>query len=185
MVPWLPNMIMQRRWWIKLEFKMGRKYKRGRKFGYTDPHMVGRKVEAEIHNVIQMISCCYIHLPFNLSPAFSLVAISLSIWRRWWTSGWTATSEAERRGCWCSSTSLFSPVDAKVRGQERAHETRGWGSKFKRLSSQFQLRQWSAVDYWSPSMVAIQCLGAVLIICLLTTHHINILWEWNENEKKS
>ena len=60
--------------------------------------------------------------PFDLSAALSLAAVSLSFLRRWLTSGWTATNEAARRGCWCSSTSLFSPADAKVRGQEGGQE---------------------------------------------------------------
>lgn len=38
--------------------------------------------KAKIH-VIQMIYCYYIHLSFDLRAVFSLVAVSLSILRRW------------------------------------------------------------------------------------------------------
>lgn len=70
---------------------------------------------------------------FYYIRAFSLAALSLSMSRRWWTSGWTATSETERRGCWCSSTSLCGPVDAKVRGQGRAHEIGVGGVKVQKI----------------------------------------------------
>lgn len=59
---------------------------------------------------------------------------------------------------------------------------RGWESKFKRLSFQFRLQQWSAVNYWSLSMVTMQRVEAVFILSLLTTQYINILWAWIENK---
>lgn len=99
-----------------------RKYKGKKKMGNTRTHMlkvtVFWNVKSEHHDIIQMIYCYHIQLLFDVGAALSLPAVSLSILRRWWTNGWTATSEAEKWGCWCSSTSLFSPADAKVRGQE-------------------------------------------------------------------
>lgn len=74
-----------------------------------------------------------VHLAFNLSLALHWLLSPCQSYRRWWTSGWTATSTAKRRGCWFSSTSLLEPADAKVRVQVREPTRWGVGVKVEEI----------------------------------------------------
>lgn len=59
----------------------------------------------------------------------------------------------------------------------------GCGSKFNRLSFQFQHRKWSAVNYWSPSMLTMQYLEAALILSI-DDSNISIFFECGLKMKK-
>lgn len=143
--------------------------------------MIGRKVWAGIHNVIQMRYCCCIHLPFDLSLVFSLAALSLWILQTVVDEWLDSYKRSQKAGLLVLINFIVRSCGCKGQRSRESPPDEGWGSKLKRLSFQFQLRQWSTVNYWSPSMVTMPCPGSVL--CLLTTHHIDILWEWNEKNR--
>ena len=155
---------MQRRWWIKLEFWNRQKMEaRGESpikthiCYWNEKHkrkMVVIKFRAWIHYVIQMMYCYIIHLPFWSEPTV-LIGLFLVVHFKTVVDEWLDCYKRSRetgllvlinfivRSCGCKGQrSRWSPPD----------ETWG-GSEFKRLSLQFQLRRWSAVNYWSSSVV--------------------------------
>lgn len=90
--------------------------------------------------------------------------------------------QAKPRGGAAGARQLHCAVLWMQRSEVRGEPTRSGlgGSKFKRLSFQFQFRQWSAVDYWYPCTVTMRCRGAVLIIGLLTPYQyfVRVGWKW-------
>lgn len=141
--------------------------------------MVWRK---EIHNVIEMIYCYYIHPPFErchwlLSPCQSLDG-----------GGRVAGQlQAKPRGGAAGAHQLHCSVLRMQRSEVKrgAHKMGGWKSKFKRLSFQFRLRQWSAVNYWSPSMVTMQCVSGCCVNPLsidnsIYQYFVRVEWTWKE-----
>lgn len=182
-LPRLPKTIMQKRWWLKQKFRNGHsgenwdieihicyweKAKRsmGRKKGWSWTLQSSSNVFIISERSHWLLSPC------QCQDGGGRVAGQL---------------QAKPRGGAAGARQLHCAVLWMQRSEVRGEPTRSGlgGSKFKRLSFQFQFRQWSAVDYWYPCTVTMRCRGAVLIIGLLTTHHINILWEWGENEKES
>ena len=197
LVPRLPDLIMQRRWWIKLLVLKWAENRSKRRKSHEDPHlllkwktnkrkMVVIKVRAWIHYVIQMTYCYIIHLPFWSEPTV-LIGLSLAVHFKTVVDEWLDCYKRSREtGLLVLINFIVQSCGCKGQRSRWSPPDEWWGgSEFKRLSFQFQLRRWSAVNYWSSSMVTMQRQRAVLMLRLLTTGHVNILREWNENEKKS
>lgn len=113
-----------------------------RNLWHTDSHkgsMIRSEIKAGIHHFIVMRYCC-IHLAFDLSLAFSGCCLPVCLTD---AGGRVAGQlQAKPKGGVAYSYQLHCSILRMQRSEiKRAHQMRGGGSKLKRLSFQFQLRQ--------------------------------------------